>query len=236
MSRFTNLDIIRGRRRKEPWGCGGVLAILLGGALFFLMEHPVLFFAVFVPLIILLVAFIVKFCNPRNWKISDFLMIWIILLIIIIVIVITVSYDQCEHEDTATMYTFAHYDSSQYSDVRPCCRDCGKRFQYKLFKGELADQSYLGAIVEHSDGSEILKGEYYTVTAVAPIGYYGYGDERVMLTCEVENNEYIVRFTAEFREEFRGAVSSVEEGDTITFRGRFYDKGCGFTDCELITE
>ena len=43
-------------------------------------------------------------------------------------------------------------------------------------------------------------------------------------------------FNVEFREEFKELVRAVEEGGEITFHGRFYDKGCGFTDCELIIE
>jgi hypothetical protein len=62
--------------------------VILGILLFLLMEHPVAFWLVFIPLIILLVAFIVKWCNPRNWKISDYVMIWIILIFIIIALII----------------------------------------------------------------------------------------------------------------------------------------------------
>ena len=40
----------------------------------------------------------------------------------------------------------------------------------------------------------------------------------------------------ETREEFKELVKLVEKGEEITFRGRFYDGGCGFTDCELIIE
>jgi hypothetical protein len=50
----------------------------------------------------------------------------------------------------------------------------------------------------------------------------------------VENENFIVGFNVEFREEFREQIKLTEEGAEITFRGRFYDVGCGFTDCELI--
>lgn len=143
---------------------------------------------------------------------------------------------KCEHVNTATMYTFVSHDSVGYSDVRPYCRDCEKRLEYQLFKGTLVDQSYLSAIVEHSDGNEILPGEYYTVTATVPLGFVGYASQNVWLNCKVENEEFILGFNVEFREEFKGLVSLVEKGDEITFRGRFYDEGCGFTDAELILE
>lgn len=55
------------------------------------------------------------------------------------------------------------------------------------------------------------------------------------LTCEVKNDAYIVRFHVEFREGFKDFISSIEKGEEIIFRGKFYTEGCGFTDCELIT-
>ena len=51
-----------------------------------------------------------------------------------------------------------------------------------------------------------------------------------------------MNFNVEFREEFREAVELIDDGKTITFRGKFYEGGgrfhdgvCGFTDCELIS-
>ena len=49
-----------------------------------------------------------------------------------------------------------------------------------------------------------------------------------------EIEDFILFFNAEFREGYGEQVRLIQDGDTITFRGRFYDKGCGFTDCELI--
>jgi hypothetical protein len=89
------------------------------------------------------------------------------------------------------------------------------------------DKSYLEAIKEHSDGNEILPGEYYTVTATVPMGLSG--------ICEVENEDYIVRFHVAFNDEFIELVNSIDDDAEITFRGRFYDTGCGFTDCELLS-
>ena len=141
----------------------------------------------------------------------------------------------CEHNDTVTRYVFSSEDCVAKSSAAEFCRDCDSRITgYSLFEGTLVDQSYLEAIKEHSDGSEIVPGEYYTVNATVPLGYYGYGSNSLWLTCEVENADYIIRFNVEFKEEYRELVESVEEGEEITFRGRFYDKGCEFTDCELI--
>ena len=142
---------------------------------------------------------------------------------------------RCEHEETYTKFVFTSYDSIDgTSHIRPVCKECYKNFQYTNFKGTPSDQSYLEVIRENSDGSEIIPGEYYTVTVTVPLGFYGYTSNTVQLTCQVENDDYMVRFHAEFREEFTGEVVSVEKGETITFRGRFYDEGCGFTDCELL--
>ena len=66
------------------------------------------------------------------------------------------------------------------------------------------------------------------------LGFTAYSSNTVWLNCKVENKEFTVCFNVEFRNEFKEAVRLVEEGETITFRGRFYDEGCGFTDCELL--
>lgn len=153
-----------------------------------------------------------------------------------ILFLIVFTPEPCEHDDMVTMYSFTAHDSTAHSSVRPYCRDCGKKYRYSLFQGTLVDQSYLSALVENSDEFEIVPGEYYTVTVTVPMGFTAYGSDHLRLNCKVENEEFVVFFTAEFREEFTESVKLVKKGDTITFRGRFYDEGCGFTDCELITE
>lgn len=157
----------------------------------------------------------------------------VVCIVLVVVVLIAFTPEPCEHEDLITWYSISSDDYS-YSTVRPYCRDCGEAFQYQNFKGELVDKSYLTAITDHSDGNELVPGEYYTVTVTVPLGYYGYGSDQVALTCQAENEKFRIRFGVEFREEFREQVRSVEEGDEITFRGRFSDKGCGFTDCELL--
>ena len=207
--------------------------IILGIILYLLMDHPVAFWLVFVPLAILLVLSLCNFFKGKK-AVESFVTVWIVVIAMIVALLVVVSNDQCEHEDMVEMYHFAAYDSTAYSDVRPYCGDCGTRFEYQLFKGTLVDQSYLSAIVEHSDGSEIVPGEYYTVTATVPMGFYA--TNGLWLNCKVENEDFVITFNVEFRDEFGRAVSRVEEGEEITFRGRFYDEGCGFTDCELISE
>lgn len=151
-----------------------------------------------------------------------------------IIFLVVFTPEKCEHEEV-TRYVFTSYDSTGNSSVAKFCKKCDKRLTYhSLFKGDLVDKSYLNVIKEHSDGSEIVPGEYYTVTATAPLGSINGTPNRLYLHCEVENEDFIIRFVVDFREEFREVVTLVEEGEEITFRGRFYDEGCGFTDAELI--
>jgi hypothetical protein len=211
------------------------IALVLGVVVFLLMEHTLVFWLVFVPLALLFVISTLQFFKSRGWGFRYFTTAMIALFAIIVVLLIVSYSDQCEHEDLVTWYSFSS-ESELEGTVRPYCRDCKEAFDYSDFKGELVDKSYLSAITEHSDGSEIVPGEYYTVTATVPLGYYGYGSDSTWLTCEVGNEKFIVKFYVEFREEFTEAVKQVEKGEEITFRGRFYDKGCGFTDCELLTK
>ena len=139
--------------------------------------------------------------------------------------------EKCEHEEVIR-YHFSTDDTMVHNSACGYCTKCDTRLtEYSLFQGELVDKSYLEAIKEHSDGSEIIPGEYYTVTATVPLGFIGSGG----LVCEVENEEFLVRFSAAFRAEFIEQIKSMEKGQEITFRGRFYDTGCSFTDCEIVS-
>ena len=213
-----------------------VFVFILGIIAFLLIEHPIAFWCVFVPLIIVFVFTVVNFLTGRRGHIGNLLMILIAFLTMIVSLVIVATPEPCEHKDMVTMYSFSTHDSTVHSSVRPYCRDCDKRFEYSLFKGTLVDQSYLSALIENSDGYAIVPGEYYTITATAPRGFTAHSSGAAWLNCSVESEDFIVFFTAQFREEFAELVSSVGEGAEITFRGRFYDEGCEFVDCELITE
>ena len=156
-------------------------------------------------------------------------------IVIVIVALVIFTPAPCDHEEVGTRYVFASYDEVQQSSVNEYCKECRDRTSYhSLFEGTPKDTSYLKAIQEHSDGSEILPEQYYTVTATAPLGYYGSSNDKLKLVCQVENDDFIVRFSLEFREEFIAQIKSIEDGDIVIFRGRFYAEGCGFTDCELI--
>ena len=149
-----------------------------------------------------------------------------------ILFLIVATPEKCEHQEV-TRYYFSTDDSVVHNSVCGFCTKCRTRLTpHSLFQGELVDKSYLTAMQEHSDGSEIIPGEYCTVTARVPLGFMGSGG----LACEVENEDYLVRFTAVFRAECIAQVELIEEGQEITFRGRFADRGCSFTDCELISD
>lgn len=139
-----------------------------------------------------------------------------------------------EHEH-GKIFAFGSENSTAWDYVKPWCKS-GKccYLGYSLFRGTPSDTSYLDVIREHIDSEKIVGGEYYTVTARITLADYDF--TRTSLGCRLQNDDIIVDFSVEFREEFEEAVGLLDEGDEVTFRGRFYDEGCGFTDCELIPE
>ena len=130
------------------------------------------------------------------------------------------------------LFSFQSQGSTAYSYSRPYCIKCGKLEAYTNFKGTPADTSYLELLREQTNTTEITAGEYYTITAT--ISLSDSLSTKVKLHCKLENEHLKVGFSIEFRPEFKEAVSLLNTGETITFRGRYYDTGCGFTDCELI--
>ncbi len=215
------------------------IAVVLGLICFLLINHPIAFWCLFVPLIVLFLVFIINWIITRGFGVMNFVSACIVFVMIVILIPLVVSTDQCKHEESRTRYVFTSYRNMEYeySSTARYCKECDERLtRHSLFQGELVDKSYLRAIEEHSDGSAIIPGEYYTVSVTVPMGFYGFTSDTVWLTCEVENEDFKVRFDVEFRDEFKELVASIEEGEEITFRGRFYDKGCGFTDSELIND
>lgn len=151
----------------------------------------------------------------------------------------------CKHEEIGKIFSFVGENKTSLSYIQPYCRGCDGtygegRYGYYVrvtrpFQGTPNDLSYLDAIREHSDGGEMVGGEYYTMTATVSVEYYSvYGQEKISIRCKVEYEGTIVFFSVEFRDEYKDEIVLLEGGDEITFRGGFYDNGCGFTDCELI--
>jgi hypothetical protein len=165
---------------------------------------------------------------------SAILAIFVFLGFAIIILLRVLTPEPCEHEDTIRIYSFQFDGSTAAHSTREYCNVCKKNTTTSStrFRGTPTDQSYLEVLVAQSDANEIIPGEYYTVTATVILGDYEYSETR--LRCKVENDEFRVGFSVDFRDEFEEVVELVEEGDIITFRGRFYDEGCGFSDAELI--
>jgi hypothetical protein len=95
------------------------------------------------------------------------------------------------------------------------------------------DTSYLDVVREFMDSEKIIGGEYYTMKATYRLP--DFDSNKTWIRCVVQKGNILVGFTANFKEEFEEELDLLEEGQEVTFRGRLYDKGFGFTDCELIT-
>ena len=133
------------------------------------------------------------------------------------------------------MFSFQFQGSTASSYVKPFCKQHPNEFYIgSRFRGTPTDLSYLDAVAKYSDSDKIIWGEYYTMTATVTLA--DYDSQRTRINCKVQSDNIIVGFSVEFRGEFEEAVGLLTEGDEVVFRGRFYDEGCGFTDCELITE
>ena len=155
----------------------------------------------------------------------------IIAFVVIGIVVVACIPEPCEHE-TIKIFYFTDKDSFGSSSFRRFCPKCHTYFSSGNFRGTPNDPSYLEAIKAHSDGEEFIGGKYYTISAT--VNHHYDNSYRTRIQCEVRGEGVMVKFYAEFREEFNDAVALLDTGDEITFRGRFYDTGCGFTDCELI--
>ena len=142
------------------------------------------------------------------------------------------------HKDEhGKIFSFQFKGSTATSSIKPWCKSgtCGY-LGYSIFRGTPADTSYLDVIKEYCNSDEIVGGEYYTMTATVLYGTYLSHKPRIV--CKVQNEDIIVSFSVEFRKEFAEAVdwNVLKDGDEVTFRGRYYDVGCGWEDCELITK
>lgn len=155
-------------------------------------------------------------------------------IVAVLLLLVIFTPPKCEHEEIGKIFSFQPQGSTAPSVVHRYCVNCDNPSvdRPSLFKGNPTDLSYLEVVREHSDSDEIVGGEYYTMTATVIYGDYDFDKTRV--TCMVQGGNIKVSFSVEFREEFAESVALLQAGDEITFRGRYYDTGCGFTDCGLI--
>lgn len=137
---------------------------------------------------------------------------------------------KCEHAETYKYYYFEPQDKQATNYIKVRCKECnGLRSTY-LFNTVPSDLSYLDVL---NGGEHFVEGEYYTITA--PISQT-YPTNKGKLGFLVENNDVEVFFGATFKEEYIEEISSLNKGDTITFRGKASPEGrLYWTDCELIT-
>lgn len=138
----------------------------------------------------------------------------------------------CKHEEMGTIFSFQFENSTARSSYKPYCKNCNHYFGYTRFIGTPDDLSYLDVVKQYIEGQEVKPGEYHTMTATVYLGDYEVNKTRIR--CEIEHENVIVGFSVEFREGFEEQISLLQKGDEITFRGRLYDNGFGWTDCELL--
>ena len=146
--------------------------------------------------------------------------------------VIDMHSNKCEHEEMSKIFSFQPQKSTAYSYIKPFCKNCNHYFGYTGFRNTPDDTSYLKVVKEHIDSERVIGGEYYIMTATLVLPDYEVDKTRVR--CEIKSIDTIVNFSVQFRDEFEEKVASMQVGEEITFRGRLYDEGFGWTDCELI--
>ena len=141
---------------------------------------------------------------------------------------------KCDHSGMGKVFSFQPQNSTAASYVKPFCKNCNQYYQPKIFRGTPTDSSYLEVVKVHTDADELVGGEVYTVTAIVTLR--DFDNAKTRIRCKVERDDIIVDFSVEFRDEFEESVSLLDEGDEITFHGRLYEDGFGWTECELIGE
>lgn len=165
---------------------------------------------------------------------SSFFSVILTVAAILTVALFWVKFTACEHPETEKRYTFISENSMQYSYMSVHCKECDEKLSSQTFVGTPEDLSYLDVIRTLVGEDGPVAGEYYRATATVVLGCHL--SEKPYVRCKAESNDVSVVFTVDFKEESDEAVREIEEGETITFYGRYYESGCGFADCELIVE
>jgi hypothetical protein len=150
----------------------------------------------------------------------------------IVALVIVATPDECDHTNLDKRFLFQTEGSTAVSRIKPVCKNCNQYFEAAIFRGTPNDLSYLEVVKEYISEDEIVGGGYHTMTASVAVLDYDF--QRVRIRCKVTAADIEVNFSVEFREEFEESVALLQVGDEITFRGRLYDTGFGWTDCELL--
>ena len=74
----------RGKKKDDSWLIG--LVLLVGAPLYLIMEHPLIFWLVFVPLTVILVCLVVQWF--KKGRLSDFVAAFIVAFIMLIALMI----------------------------------------------------------------------------------------------------------------------------------------------------
>lgn len=141
---------------------------------------------------------------------------------------------KCDHTNVIEVYSFQPDNSTATSYVKSVCEECNQSFHTALFRDTPPNETYMDVIAEHSMDKTFVKGEYDTIKAAVTI--LDYDATETKINCKVRQGDVIVNFPVKFKGEYEDAVSSLQEGDEITFYGKSALKGLSWTDCELIME
>ena len=157
---------------------------------------------------------------------------WMMIAIMLLLLVAFLV--RCEHEDKITTFVFQSENSTALNYVKTVCDGCNQVLSNKAFRGTPSINTHITALEEHIADNTFISGEYDTVRAkVVGIDYFSPYTE---IGCCVQTGDCHVHFPVEFRNEFEESVSSLQEGDEITFYGKSALTGLSWTDCELITK
>lgn len=141
---------------------------------------------------------------------------------------------KCEHTDKTTVFAFQSENSTAANYVKIVCDDCKQRFGGAIFRDTAPDNSYIDVVKEHTDDNEFVSGEYDTIRV--KVVRHDYDSTKTKLQCCVQQGDIEVYFSVEFKSEFDDAVSSLQEGDEITFYGKSSTTGLYWTECEIVLE
>ena len=140
---------------------------------------------------------------------------------------------KCDHNNIIEVYSFEPEKSTAMNSIKTVCEECGQSFSLSRGYGVPSDKKYLIFVGEHCVDKTFTNGEYDTIKAtVTVIDYFTPITE---IRCSVCQDGVKVYFSVDFKEECEEAVSLLQVGDEITFRGKSALKGLSWTDCELIT-
>ena len=141
---------------------------------------------------------------------------------------------KCEHTDRVKLFSFQSENSTAMHYVKTTCEDCNQRFSSTVFRDIAPDDSYIGVLKEYTEDKKFVSGEYDTIRAKVTLA--DYDSPKTKIRCSVQQENIIVSFSVEFKNEFENAVSLLKEGDEITFYGKSSTTGLSWTNCELVTE